>query len=293
MSDAFRSDSVAATNEVDPSTLSWSAIIGGGLAALALTLILISFGAAVGFSSVSPWSGSGVSATTFKVATGLYLVFTAMVASTIGGYMAGRLRRKWVRLYAYEVQFRDTAHGLLAWALATVVGAAMLGSAATFLAGGVAAGASAGASSAATQQAAGPNDYFVSLLFRPAANRPPADVDPAYADRAAGMIFARSLVPGSEFAAADRTYLAQLVSARTGLNQADAEKRVTDVTAQAKTAADEARKAAASLSIWLTIAMVVGAFCASFAALEGGQLRDRRWKGVIGGRAYNEARIEG
>ena len=289
MSDALRSENVATVNEVDPSALSWSAIIGGGLAALALTLILISFGAAMGFSSVSPWSGSGVSATTFKIATGLYLVFTAMVASTIGGYMAGRLRRKWVRLYAYEVQFRDTAHGLLAWALATIVGAAMLGTAATFLAGGVAAGASAGAGARTS-----PNDYFVGMLFRPAAgaNRPAPEVSAIYAGRSATAIFARSLVPGSEFAAADRTYLAQLVSARTGLNQADAEKRVTEVTAQAKTAADEARKAAAALSIWLTIAMVVGAFCASLAALEGGQVRDRRWKGVIGARAYNEARID-
>ena len=83
MSDALRSETVANVNEIDPSALSWSAIIGGGLAALALTLILISFGAAMGFSSVSPWSGSGVSATTFKIATGLYLVFPAMVASTI------------------------------------------------------------------------------------------------------------------------------------------------------------------------------------------------------------------
>jgi hypothetical protein len=289
MSDALRSNTVATVNEIDPAALSWSAIIGGGLAALALTLILISFGAAMGFSSVSPWSGSGVSATTFKIATGLYLVFTAMVASTIGGYMAGRLRQKWVRLYAYEVQFRDTAHGLLAWALATVVGAAMLGTAATSLAGGVATGASAG-----NGARMGPSDYFVGMLFRPAAGpgRAAPEVAAIYAERSASAIFTRSLVPGSEFAPADRTYLAQLVSARTGLNQADAEKRVTDVTTQAKTAADEARKAAAALSIWLTIAMVVGAFCASLAALEGGQLRDRRWKGIIGARAYNDARID-
>lgn len=288
MSDALRSETVATVNEVDPAALSWSAIIGGGLAALALTLILISFGAAMGFSSVSPWSSSGVSATTFKIATGLYLVFTALVASTIGGYMAGRLRQKWVRLYTYEVQFRDTAHGLLAWALATVVGAAMLGGAATFLAGGAASGDSAGGARI------GPNDYFVGMLFRPGPgeSRPAQAVSAIYADRSASTVFARSLVPGSEFAAADRAYLAQLVSARTGLDPANAEKRVTDVTAQAKTAADEARKAAAALSIWLTIAMVVGAFCASLAALEGGQIRDRRWKGIIGARAYDEARID-
>jgi hypothetical protein len=289
MSDVLRSEPVITTNEIDPAALSWSAIAAGAAAAMAITLILLAFGSAVGFSSVSPWSGSGVSAGTFKIATGLYLVFVALVASTIGGYMTGRLRQKWTRLQTYEVQFRDTAHGFLAWALATIVGAALLSGAATLMAGGAASGAAAGASAAATQ--AGPNDYFTGMLFRSAANRPAANGAAIDADREAAAVFSRGLATG-EISSADRAYLAQLVSARTGLNAADAEKRVADVITQAKTAADEARKAAAGLSIWLTISMLVGAFAASLAALEGGQLRDRRWKGIIGARAYNENRIE-
>jgi hypothetical protein len=96
----------------------------------------------------------------------------------------------------------------------------------------------------------------------------------------------------SEFSNADRSNLSQIVAAQTGVNQADADKRVDEVLSQAKREADQARKTAASASIWLAISMLVGAFAASLAAIEGGQLRDRRWRGVLGTRAYNEARIE-
>jgi hypothetical protein len=82
---------------------------------------------------------------------------------------------------------------------------------------------------------------------------------------------------GSDFSAADRTYVAQVVAARTGLSQADAEKRVTEVTNQAKTATDAARKGAAKLSLWLVASMLAGAFAASLAATEGGKYRDGGW----------------
>jgi hypothetical protein len=75
---------------------------------------------------------------------------------------------------------------------------------------------------------------------------------------------------------AARAYVARLVS-QTGLSQVDAEKRVNDVIAEAKTAADNARKAAAKLSFWLTAAMLFGAFAAGLAAVEGGSLRDGTW----------------
>jgi hypothetical protein len=101
-------------------------------------------------------------------------------------------------------------------------------------------------------------------------------------------IFARDL--GSNFPAADRTYLAQMVTARTGMSQPDAEKRVSEVIDQAKAAADQARRAAAKLSLWLTASMLIGAFSASLAAIEGGQLRDGTWKGVIGASRYRAQR---
>jgi len=99
----------------------------------------------------------------------------------------------------------------------------------------------------------------------------------------------RGLREGGEIPASDRSYLAQMVAARTGMGQPEAEKNVSDVITQVRAAADEARSAAAKLSLWLTAAMLVGAFSAALAAIEGGQLRDGTWKGVIGARKYRAA----
>jgi hypothetical protein len=104
--------------------------------------------------------------------------------------------------------------------------------------------------------------------------------------REVGRIFVRSVRDGSDLSPTDRTYLAQLVSQRTGMGQADADKRVSDVITQAKAAADDARRSAAKTALWMTAAMIIGAFAASLAAIEGGQLRDGRWRGVIGTRNY-------
>jgi hypothetical protein len=288
------------------SAISWAAVTAGAVAAMALTLVLLSIGTALGFSSVSPWPNAGLSVTTFKIASGIYLVVTALIASTIGGYISGRLRSKWRGVHNYEVQFRDTAHGLLAWAFATIVGSVLLGGAVTLFAAGAATGT--GPTNAAPQRDNSTLDYYVAQLFRPAsggggvATTVPAGAAPAtdrrpvqgrdQASRTARLIFAHAAVNGAPLEQNDRTYLAQLVAAQTGIGQADAEKRVDEVTSQARAAADTARKAAAQLSMWIAISMLIGAFAASAAAIEGGQLRDRRWHGIIGARAYNEARID-
>jgi len=291
MTDVYRTASTSTLTETEAPTLSWRAIIAGAFVTAALTLILVAFGSAIGFSSVSPWPSSGVSVTSFEIGTGLYLIVVAMFSSTIGGYLAGRLRHRWSGLHTYEIQFRDTAHGFLAWAVATVVGAAALGSAATVLAGGAATALSSGNTS---QEAGTPADYYAAILFRPpgGANAARAGANSELDRREARLILTHDLATSRNFPPADRAYLAQLVVAHTGLSQADAEKRVTDTINDARSAIDRARKTAAGLSIWLAISMLVGAFSASLAALEGGQLRDRRWKGVIGTRAYHEARIE-
>ncbi len=297
MSEQFHSPS-----EFDSSAVSWPAIIAGAIAIAALTLVLLTIGSALGFSSVSPWSNFGVSARTFQIGTGLYLVVTTLISSTVGGYLSGRLRTKWQGVYNYEVQFRDTAHGFLAWALAAVLGAAVLGGAATYLVGGVATGASQGAASGATQGASANSDYYVAELLQPTANSgaPAATATPAAPgttarsgpnpNQQARVILAHGLA--GDISSSDRAYLSQLVATQTGASQADADKRVDEVIAQAKQEADQARKTAAAVSIWLAISMLVGAFSAGLAAIEGGQLRDRRWHGVFGTRAYSEARID-
>jgi len=180
-----------------------------------------------------------------------------------------------------------------------VISAAALGGAATYLVGGAATGAAQGAAqSAAAQPSTGSTDYFVDMLLRPgpAGQAPASPPGPAVqagqqgndqaVRREVGRIFVRSVRDGSDLSAPDRAYLAQLVSQRTGMSQADADKRVSDVITQAKAAADDARRSAAKTALWMTAAMIIGAFAASLAAIEGGQLRDGRWHGIIGTRSY-------
>jgi hypothetical protein len=263
--------------------LSWAAVAAGAVAAAALTLVLLAFGAGMGFSAVSPWGNSGVSASTFQIGTGIYLIVVAMLASTIGGYIAGRLRTKWVGVHTHEVFFRDTAHGFLAWGLATVLGAAFLTAAASNIAGGASSGLAPAASVSATQSAGfgAPVDYYVDTLLRSNPSASPNTANLGATRREIAGILTNGLRAG-DVRAPDRTYVAQVVAARTGLSQADADKRVSDVIIQAKTALDNARKAAAKLSLWLTASLLIGAFAASLAATEGGYVRDNWNPGLTG-----------
>lgn len=256
--------------------VSWPSIVAGAVAACAMTLVLLAFGTGLGLSVVSPWAGSGVSATTFKITTGLYLIVIAMIASSIGGYLAGRLRSSWQGVHADEVYFRDTAHGFMAWALASVLGAAVLATPATSLIGGAAAGVSQGAVTSAAQSS-GPMDGYVDALLRGDSAAQTSNANPADTRGEVTRLFTRSFRNGGELKAPDRDYTAKVVAARTGLSQQDADKRVNDVVAQIKTDVDAARKATASLAFWITASLLLGAFCASLAATEGGGLRDGTW----------------
>jgi len=256
--------------------VSWAAVLAGAVTSCALTLLLLSFGAGIGFSVVSPWSNSGVSATSFEIGTGLYLIVMAMISSALGGYMAGRLRNRWIGVESGEVLFRDTAHGFLAWALASVLGAVLLASPATSLLGGASAGA---VQASSTSQTSGPMDRYVDMLLRP---ENPAAGEAANANGGDSRqelvrLFNADFRNAGEPSAADRSYVAKVVAARTGLSQADADKRVNDVVAQVKTDLDHARKAAEHLAIWLTLSLFIGAFSAALAATEGGGLRDGTW----------------
>jgi hypothetical protein len=265
----------ADTGEPSIAGVSWPAVTAGAVVSCALTLVLLAFGIGLGLSVVSPWAGAGVSATTFKIGTGLYLIVIAMLASSIGGYIAGRLRTRWVGVHSDEVYFRDTAHGFIAWALASVLGAVLLASPASSLIGGAASGATQATTSAASQ--AGPMDGYVDTLMRSDA---PASQNAGNAQESRGemvRLFTRSFRNGSELKPADRDYVSKVVAARTGLSQADADKRVNEAVTQVKADLDAARKASAQLAFWLTASLLIGAFCASLAATEGGGLRDGTW----------------
>ncbi len=208
------------------------------------------------------------------------------VASGVGGFLTGRLRSKWLRMHTDEVFFRDTAHGFLAWAAATILTAGFLASTAvSIVSGTVHAAAPVAAAAAApvsghTDGVMEANGYFIDSLFR--ANTSSSAVAGDTKDVRAEVT--RILLIGTKNGSvpdADKTYLAQVVSARTGLNNADASARVdtvikelNDTKEKAKQEAEEARKAAMHASVYIFLSMLIGAFIASAAVAVGGRHRD-------------------
>jgi hypothetical protein len=291
--DARSADAGSAFNSSRPkSAASWGAIIAGALVAVSVTLILAALGTGLGFASISPWSNQGVSVKTFSVAAVIWFIVMQWVASLFGGYITGRLRTRWIGTHVHEIFFRDTANGLVTWAVATLIMATILGSSiVSGISGGVKAAAgvaSAGAEGAAhgAMTGATPNfSYGIDKLFRSqgaagagaagGAGQPGTDVR-AEAAHIAVNALATGSVPD-----ADRTYLASLVAARSGMSDADAQKRVdefiasaNEAEANAKAAADAARKDAAEVAIYTALALLIGAFIASVSAALGGRLRD-------------------
>ena len=276
---------VADEHSSSQSAVSWAAIIGGALAAVAITLLLVALGSGIGLSSISPWTALNPSATTFTLLAAVWLIIVQWLSSALGGYISGRLRTKWAGLHTDEVFFRDTVHGFLAWALASVLVVAFATSSissAVSSAGraisNVAGSAASTATQAAANQSSGSNGYFVDALFRK--DRPDANTSSQDARAEGARIIARAVANGN-LEPGDRTYLAALVASRTGLSQEDAEKRVDDTMAQikaaedkAKQAADAARKASAKASFYLFFSMLIGAFIASTAGAIGGRQRD-------------------
>lgn len=277
--------------ESSASAVSWGPVIAGGLTAAAVSLILMLLGSGLGLTMVSPWSTESVTVTTFAASTAIWLIIVQWLSAGLGGYLTGRLRTKWVGVRNDEVYFRDTAHGFLAWGVATLLVAGVLGSALTAAVGSgvqaastVASGAAMGASAGASANAdAGTADnataYFVDTLFRPANAATTTDgTEDAVAQ--ASRILVASAAAG-EVSADDKTYLSQLVAARTGLSEADAQARVDALLArieaakvQAQEAADTARKAGATFALVAALSLALGAFIASAAAMLGGKQRD-------------------
>lgn len=290
--------------QANETAVSWGAILAGATAAASLSLILVVLGTGLGLSSVSPWAYDSTSTSEFGTSTIIWLAFTQIFASGMGGFLAGRLRTRWVAVHADEVYFRDTAHGFLAWAIATLATAALLAS----VIGAV-------VSVGARTDTALPDDtrpmradkvkpdpetmkYFVDSLFRknlkPVQNPeiamveglPAKSPDPIIGDAApeASRIFKNALQTGL-LPPDDKRYLGQIVSQNTGLTLTDGENRVGDIYTRLQTRlsdektsanniADARRKASVYASLWLFISLLIGAFIASFAAIFGGRMRD-------------------
>jgi hypothetical protein len=293
MSDSTISSRPVLEREVSTSAVSWPAIFAGAVVASAVSLALLALGAGLELVSVSPWSTNNMSVTTFGVLAAAWLIAVQLFSSGVGGYLAGRLRTRWTSAHADEVYFRDTAHGFLVWAVGALISVLLLTSAAVSIAGGVvhagaavmqgvAGGAAAGPLRQSMVNRGDPTAFFTDMFFR--SDHPAPSGDPAASQAEIGRILSRAVASG-DMSAPDKSYAAQVVASRTGLSEADAEKRVSDVLGQAqkaaaealdttKKAADAARKTGIYVSLWGFISLLIGAFSASYMATIGGRLRD-------------------
>jgi hypothetical protein len=285
----------------------WGPIILGTLGALAIMVVLMTFGGALGLSVVSPQPYAGLSAKALAVLAGLYAALVHVASFSAGGYVAGRMRTPWATSDTVESHFRDGAHGFGVWALGVVVGAALALSgvtgivkAVTGATTAVAAAGTAGAAAnpqtpAALQQISmQPTDYAVDRLLAPGPGAAaPAGGAPAgsRADLAAPIARAFAAnINNPQLDARDRTWLASLVSQRTGLSQADSEKRVDEAFTElkaaeqkARDAADKARKATLIAGFLAAATMAVGAAAACAGASLGARHRDDRTLVVLFG----------
>jgi len=242
----------------------WGPIILGAIGATAISVVLLTFGAALGLSSVSPYPYAGLSSKAIAVLSATYAALVMVASFAAGGYLAGRLRRAWAGANLVETHFRDGAHGFAVWALAVVAGAVLATSGAAgaiktaiqsttaVAATGAVAGLSqmSGQTSGAQGLSTRPMDYAVDRLLAPGSAGAPAGGQQSAggasrADLTAPV--ARALtanLSNPQLDSNDRTMLVQLVVQQTGMSQADAEKRVDDAFAKLKAAEQKARDAA-------------------------------------------------
>ena len=248
--------------------LQWSAAIAGALVAAALSLVLIAFGSAIGLSILSSSPTWRDASPALALVSGLFLLLTAVVSFGLGGYVAGRLRERWNPAAPNNVvEFRDGTHGVLAWAMAVVVSGLVIATSV--------AGFASRAVESATHPAVTTGEpllaYELDRLFR--AERRPSEVDPTYSRAEAGRILLAS-AGRHGITPEDRAYLVRLVTTKTAIAPADAERRVDEAITGAKTALQRARRSAVILGFSTAASLLLGAAAAWYAASVGGRHRD-------------------
>jgi hypothetical protein len=251
----------------------WCAVFAGTVIAAAISLVLLTFGSAIGLSLVSPYEGRSASKALFFVALGLWVLWVVVSSNLAGGYVAGRMRRRVGDATEQESDVRDGVHGLVVWGLGVLIAAlfALVGVTGVAATGAKAAGGAASAS-ASDQARSDPFGYTVDTMFR--AGDPSRVGDTDAAKREVARILARGTT-GQPISDDDKAYVGRLVAARTGLSQDEATRRVDDVLAKAKETANAARKAAIITGFGLAAALLAAAAAAWFAAIMGGRHRDQ------------------
>lgn len=273
----------SANNRDQSSYVDWPAIIAGIILASAISIVLISFGSAVGLNFLEFGYGDGPNPIFVGIAAATWFLWVQISSFMAGGYLTGRLRRRYFDATEDESDLRDGAHGLLVWAgsviLGTVIAVSGLGAAANTV-GSIASTATTAASNAAegAADAVDPNAYFIDTMFR--SNQPAANSEDARGE--ASRIFAQAALSDGTVADADRTYLASVVAANTGLSPEESQARVDQTIQSVQEARDQAAEAAriarntaiigAFLLAASLLASAIGAF---WAAQKGGNHRDK------------------
>jgi hypothetical protein len=245
----------------------WGPIVAGSIAAAALALVLHAFALAIGLSvsSAAPtWRDASFA---LVLLSGLYVVLAALASYGLGGYLTGLMRTR--PTSREDADLGDGLHGLLVWALATLLTAVIgLATAQSLTRLAAPSGGQAGPSTSV----GGENliTYDLDRLFR-AERRPNTDLDYPRAE-AARILLTTSSHRGMQ--PEDRAYLVRLTAANTGLAQPDAERRVDEVAARAKENIARARRSAVILAFTAGAAALLGAAASWFAACAGGRVRD-------------------
>ena len=254
----------------------WGAIIGGALLTSVLAMVLLTFGTAAGFSSVSPYSWNNPSATTLTIIGAGWFALVMMGSSLAGGYFTGRFRRRMGGVPVDERKARDGAHGLLMWALSFVIGV-IFAYAIAQSAAQVTASAAGGAASMAAPRAQDRVSQIIDTMTRPGpGNAGRASIENPRAEVA--RVLSSSALRG-EISGDDRDYVARIVAAQSGIPQDEARKRVDAGIEQAKQAANAARKTAAWLAFLIGAVSVLSAGAALWAAGAGGREREENiWR---------------
>jgi hypothetical protein len=276
-------ETTTAPAPAETSYVDWSAIIAGIVFASAISLVLISFGSAIGLNFVDFNAREGAAPILIGIGAASWFLWVQISSFMAGGYLTGRLRRRNYDATEDESDMRDGAHGLLVWGGAMIVGAVLalsgIGAAAS-MAGNAAATATIAASNVAEDEAnlADPNAYFVDTLFR--SETPAADTGIARDE--AGRIFAQAALGDGTVADEDRAYLTNVVAANTGLAPEEAQARVDQVIANVEAARQEAieaarvaRNTAIIAAFLLAASSLVSAIGAYWAAQKGGNHRDK------------------
>lgn len=266
----------------DPrSYLDWPAIFAGAVLAAAISLVLLTFGSAIGLSLTSAREGQSASLFWIAIVGGLWILWVQVSASIAGGYLAGRMRRRHGDATEYESDIRDGSHGVVVWAVATLAAAVLAYSGAMGTAAIV--GQTAGAAASAVGQAAeplDPNDLLVDRVLRGVPGADPVD-DGTRSE--VGRILLSSVTSDEGLSDADREYLTALAADRAGVSPEEAQQRIDEVVAQAQELEDDARAAAeqarrtAMVAAFLAAAsLIVSAAAAYFGGTLGGNHRDKQ-----------------